>query len=100
LSALDWIERQLSPIKGSYWARAFQALGRLRRSSRSPGNQCGQQAGFRFAVPIPDFASLHPGYGSCWYSPITKRRFTVDADIKSRHTANAVLKQAGIDRKL
>jgi hypothetical protein len=30
-----------------------------------------------------------------WYSPISKRRFVVDARIKSRHTANAVLKQAG-----
>jgi hypothetical protein len=31
-----------------------------------------------------------------WYSPITNRRFTVDSNIKSRHTANAVLKQAGL----
>jgi hypothetical protein len=28
-----------------------------------------------------------------WYSPITVRRFPVDHDIRSRHTANAVLKQ-------
>jgi hypothetical protein len=34
-----------------------------------------------------------------WYSPITRRNFTVDAKIKSRHTANAVLKQAGIGKK-
>ena len=34
-----------------------------------------------------------------WYSPITDRRFPVDSKIKSRHTANAVLKQAGIDKK-
>jgi hypothetical protein len=34
-----------------------------------------------------------------WYSPITDRRFPVDADIKSRHTANGVLKQAGLDKK-
>ncbi len=31
-----------------------------------------------------------------WFSPITQRRFVVDGHIKSRHTANAVLKQAGI----
>lgn len=34
-----------------------------------------------------------------WYSPITDRRFVVDTKIKSRHTANAILKQAGIDRR-
>jgi hypothetical protein len=32
-----------------------------------------------------------------WYSPITKRNFPVDGEIKSRHTANAIMKQAGID---
>ena len=31
-----------------------------------------------------------------WYSPITNCRFVVDSTIKSRHTANAVLKQAGL----
>lgn len=31
-----------------------------------------------------------------WSSPITNRRFVVDNAIKSRHTANAVLKQAGL----
>lgn len=34
-----------------------------------------------------------------WYSPITDRTFTVDRGCLSRHTANAVLKQAGIDRR-
>jgi hypothetical protein len=33
------------------------------------------------------------------YSPITERRFVVDSAILSRHTANAVLKQAGIDER-
>ena len=33
-----------------------------------------------------------------WYSPITDRRFVVDGSIKSRHTANAVLKQAGLPK--
>ena len=34
-----------------------------------------------------------------WYSPISKRPFTVDGKIKSRHTANAVMKQAGLEKK-
>ena len=34
-----------------------------------------------------------------WYSPITKLHITVDGKIKSRHTANAVLKQSGIKYK-
>ncbi|MEL7656170.1 MAG: type II toxin-antitoxin system HicA family toxin [Bacillota bacterium] len=32
-----------------------------------------------------------------WFSPITNRHFTVDGKIKSRHTANAVMKQSGIN---
>ena len=31
-----------------------------------------------------------------WYSPKTDRNFVVDSKIKSKHTANAVLKQAGL----
>lgn len=34
-----------------------------------------------------------------WYSPITGVRFVVDSAIKSRHTANAVLKQAGLNKR-
>jgi predicted RNA binding protein YcfA (HicA-like mRNA interferase family) len=33
-----------------------------------------------------------------WYSPKTNRKFPVDSKILSRHTANAVLKQAGIPK--
>ncbi len=33
------------------------------------------------------------------YSPITNRHVTVDTKIKSRHTANAIMKQSGIDHK-
>lgn len=32
-----------------------------------------------------------------WYSPVNDRHVTVDSKIKSRHTANAILKQCGID---
>lgn len=31
-----------------------------------------------------------------WYSAKTNRHFTVDAKIKSRFTANAIMKQSGI----
>ena len=34
-----------------------------------------------------------------WFSPITNRNFTVDSKIKSRHTANAIMKQSGIDHR-
>ena len=34
-----------------------------------------------------------------WHSPITKRHVTVDGKIKSRHTANAIMKQAGIEHR-
>ena len=42
-----------------------------------------------------------PGKGDheIWYSPITDRRFVVDAAILSRHTSNGVLRQAGIDER-
>ncbi len=33
-----------------------------------------------------------------WYSPVTLKRFPVDNEIKSRHTANEVLKQAGLPK--
>ena len=32
-----------------------------------------------------------------WFSPLTNIYLTVDGKIKSRHTANAIMKQAGID---
>lgn len=33
-----------------------------------------------------------------WESPINGKRFTVDGDIKSRHTANGTLKDAGLPK--
>jgi hypothetical protein len=32
-----------------------------------------------------------------WFSPITKRNFPVDGEIKIRHVANGIMKQAGIN---
>jgi predicted RNA binding protein YcfA (HicA-like mRNA interferase family) len=34
-----------------------------------------------------------------WYSPVTKRHITIDSKIKSRHTANEILKQSGVEEK-
>jgi predicted RNA binding protein YcfA (HicA-like mRNA interferase family) len=44
--------------------------------------------------------AVRAGKGShqIWYSPITERRFPVPVGIVSRHTANGVLKQAGLPR--
>jgi hypothetical protein len=44
------------------------------------------------------FERAGKGDHDIWYSPMTKMRFTVDNKIKSRHTANAVLKQAGLPK--
>jgi hypothetical protein len=34
-----------------------------------------------------------------WFSPISERTFPVDRGCMSRHTANEVMKQAGIKHK-
>jgi predicted RNA binding protein YcfA (HicA-like mRNA interferase family) len=31
-----------------------------------------------------------------WYSPVTGQNFTVDGEIRIRHVANGIMKQAGI----
>ena len=33
-----------------------------------------------------------------WCSPVSDRKFPVDQKIKSRHTANGILKQAGLPK--
>jgi len=52
---------------------------------------------------LAEFGCLFVRHGKgdhdIWWSPITKRHITVDGKIKSRHTANAIMKQAGIDHK-
>ncbi|BCX81934.1 hypothetical protein MIT9_P1516 [Methylomarinovum caldicuralii] len=44
---------------------------------------------------------IRQGKGShkIWESPITGKRFSVPVTVKSRFTANAILRQAGIDQK-
>ncbi len=46
-----------------------------------------------------EFVRRGKGDHDIWFSPITQRHVTVDSKIKSRHTANAILKQSGIDCK-
>lgn len=45
------------------------------------------------------FVRRGKGDHDIWYSPITDSNVTVDGKIKSRHTANAIMKQAGISYK-
>jgi hypothetical protein len=43
---------------------------------------------------------VRPGKGDheIWSSPLSGRSFPVDSTIRSRHTANGVLKQAGLPK--
>ena len=43
------------------------------------------------------FVRRGKGDHDIWYSPITGVNVTVDGKIKSRHTANEIMKQCGID---
>jgi len=45
-----------------------------------------------------EFVRLGKGDHEIWRSPISGHHFVVDSRIKSRHTANEVLKQAGIPK--
>lgn len=45
------------------------------------------------------FVRRGKGDHDIWRSPISGLCFPVDSDIKSRHTANGVLKQAGLDKQ-
>lgn len=42
------------------------------------------------------FVRRGKGDHDIWFSPITNITFPVDGKIKSRHTANGIMKQAGI----
>jgi predicted RNA binding protein YcfA (HicA-like mRNA interferase family) len=44
------------------------------------------------------FVRSGKGDHEIWESPISGNRFPVDKKIKSRHTANGILKQAGLDK--
>jgi predicted RNA binding protein YcfA (HicA-like mRNA interferase family) len=59
-----------------------------------------------YAKKVRDVLSKHGCYflrhgkgdHDVWYSPEKAHSFPVAAKIKSRHTANEIMKQAGIDR--
>ena len=57
--------------------------------------------GLKRILTDKDCRKIRQGKGDheIWYSPINDRHFVVDSKIKSRHTANAVLKQAGLPKK-
>jgi len=40
------------------------------------------------------------GSHEIWFSPAANRPISVSSKIKSRHTANAILKEAGIKQKI
>ena len=45
-------------------------------------------------------AMMRQGRGSheIWHSPITRQNFAAPVNIPSRHTANAILRQAGLPK--
>jgi HicA toxin of bacterial toxin-antitoxin, len=45
------------------------------------------------------FVRQGKGDHEIWFSPLTQWRFPVDSNILSRHTANGVLKQAGLPKQ-
>ena len=47
---------------------------------------------------VPELLALN-GYAAIWCSPITKLHFMVDSKIRSRHTADAVLKQGVLPKQ-
>jgi len=45
------------------------------------------------------FVRQGKGDHQIWLSPISNKKFPVDTTIKSRHTANGILKQAGLTKQ-
>jgi HicA toxin of bacterial toxin-antitoxin, len=45
------------------------------------------------------FVRFGKGDHEVWFSPITQRPFVVDGTIYSRHTANGILRQAGLPKQ-
>jgi predicted RNA binding protein YcfA (HicA-like mRNA interferase family) len=44
------------------------------------------------------FGAARKGSHEIWFSPVNGKHFTVPRSTKSRHTANEVLKQAGLPK--
>lgn len=45
------------------------------------------------------FVRRGKGDHDIWHSPITNKNFPVDTKIKSRHMANEIMKQSGINHR-
>lgn len=45
------------------------------------------------------FVRQGKGDHEIWYSPLTERSFTFDRSTQLRHTANGILKQAGLPKQ-
>ena len=56
-----------------------------------------EKSSVTMAVTLSDVERA--GDNDVWFSPITNHTLIVDGKIKSRHTANSILKRAGIDYK-
>ena len=46
------------------------------------------------------FVRQGKGSHEIWFSPLTNKNISVPFTVQSKHTANAILKQAGISEKL
>lgn len=46
-----------------------------------------------------EFLRHGKGDHDIWFSPITNRKVVVDGKIKSRHVANEIMKQSGINHR-
>jgi hypothetical protein len=99
-------------------SRARPPIGQADYLQAVPNKQCGTRAanrlprtlmlGLRMSgfteelknILVANKCRLVRGYRlrETWESPISKRRFIVDNNIKSRHIANAVLRQAGLPK--
>jgi len=44
------------------------------------------------------FVRQGKGSHEIWFSPITRRHFPVPSNVSNSHTANAILKQAGLPK--
>ena len=45
------------------------------------------------------FVRRGKGNHDIWHSPLSNKNFPVDTKIKSRHTANAIMRQSGINHR-
>lgn len=84
-------------------ARAFRDINQNTLISHENGNRpLSRKAAEKYATAFGVEAGWLQRQGNkheVWYSPITNYSFTVPRNLKSRHTANDILKQAGIDFK-